>query len=59
VHLIILFYTPILGRYILYTLCTDRLIGDLMGTIGQLFPLADNTDGAAVEQVQQQHHFKW
>jgi hypothetical protein len=28
-----------------------------MGTIGQLFPLTDNTDGAAVEQVQQQHHF--
>jgi hypothetical protein len=30
------------------------LIGDLMGTIGQLFPLTDKTDGAAVEQVQQQ-----
>ena len=28
-----------------------------MGTNGQLFPLADNTDGAAVEQVQQQHIF--
>jgi hypothetical protein len=38
-------------------LCTGRLIGDLMGTIGQLFPLPDNTDGATVEQVQQQHHF--
>jgi hypothetical protein len=31
--------------------------GDLMGTIGQLFPLTDKTDGAAVEQVQQQQHF--
>jgi hypothetical protein len=28
-----------------------------MGTNGQLFPLTDNTDGAAVEQVQQQHLF--
>jgi hypothetical protein len=28
-----------------------------MGTIGQLLPLTDNTDVAAVEQVQQQHHF--
>jgi hypothetical protein len=37
---------------ILYTLCTGRLIGDLMGTIGQLFPLTDKTDGAAVNQVQ-------
>jgi len=26
-----------------------------MGTIGQLFHLTDNTDGAAVDQVQQQH----
>ena len=26
-----------------------------MGTNGQLFPLTDNTDGAAVDQVQQQH----
>jgi hypothetical protein len=34
-----------------------QLIGDLIGTIGQLFPLTDKTDGAAVEQVQQQHHF--
>jgi hypothetical protein len=42
---------------LLYTLYTGRLIGDLMGTIVQLFPLTDNTDGAAVEQVQQQHHF--
>jgi hypothetical protein len=42
---------------ILYTLCTGRLIGDLMGTIGQLFPLTNKTDGASVEQVQQQHHF--
>jgi hypothetical protein len=25
-----------------------------MGTNGQLFPLTDNTDGAAVDQVQQQ-----
>ena len=31
----------------------------LMGTNGQLFPLhvTDNTDGAAVDQVQQQHLF--
>jgi hypothetical protein len=28
-----------------------------MGTNGQLFPLTDNTDGAAVDQVQQQHLF--
>ena len=28
-----------------------------MGTNGQLFPLTDNTDGAAVDQVQQQHFF--
>jgi hypothetical protein len=28
-----------------------------MGTIGQLFPLTDKTDGAAVEQVQQKQHF--
>jgi hypothetical protein len=26
-----------------------------MWTNGQLFPLTDNTDGAAVDQVQQQH----
>ena len=26
-----------------------------MGTNGQLFPLTDYTDGAAVDQVQQQH----
>ena len=26
-----------------------------METNGQLFPLTDNTDGAAVDQVQQQH----
>ena len=30
-------------------------ITHLMGTNGQLFPLTDNTDGAAVDQVQQQH----
>jgi hypothetical protein len=29
----------------------------LMGTNGQLFPLTDNTDGDAVDQVQQQHLF--
>jgi hypothetical protein len=28
-----------------------------LGTNGQLFPLTDNTDGAAVDQVQQQHLF--
>jgi hypothetical protein len=28
-----------------------------MGTIDQLFPLTDKTDGTSVEQVQQQHHF--
>ena len=28
-----------------------------MGTIGQLFPLTDNTGGAVVYQVQQQHLF--
>jgi hypothetical protein len=28
-----------------------------MGKICQLFPLTDNTNGAAVEQVQQQHLF--
>jgi hypothetical protein len=28
-----------------------------MGTNGQLFPLTDNTDGVAVDQVQQQHLF--
>ena len=28
-----------------------------MGTNGQLFPLTDNTDGAAVDQVQKQHLF--
>ena len=28
-----------------------------MGTNGQLFPLTDNTDVAAVDQVQQQHLF--
>ena len=27
----------------------------LMGTNDQLFPLTDNTDGAAVDQFQQQH----
>ena len=26
-----------------------------METIGQLFPLTDNTHGAAVDQIQQQH----
>ena len=26
-----------------------------MGTNGQLFPQTDNTDGTAVDQVQQQH----
>ena len=26
-----------------------------MGTIGRLFPLTDNTNGTAVDQVQQQH----
>jgi hypothetical protein len=46
-----------LGRYILYTLCTGRLIGDLMGTIGKLFRLTDSTNGIAVDQVQQQHLF--
>jgi hypothetical protein len=46
-----------LGRYILYILCTGRLFGDLMGTIGRLFPLTDNTNGTAVDQVQQQHFF--
>ena len=30
---------------------------DSMRTNGQLFPLTDNTDGAAVDQVQQQHLF--
>jgi hypothetical protein len=30
---------------------------EVMGTNGQLFPLTDNTDGAAVDQVQQQHLF--
>jgi len=29
----------------------------VMGTNGQLFPLTDNTDGAAIDQVQQQHLF--
>jgi hypothetical protein len=29
----------------------------IMGTNGQLFPLTDNTDGAAVDQVQQHHLF--
>jgi hypothetical protein len=33
------------------------LIGDLMGTIGRLFPLTDNTNDTAVDQVQQQHLF--
>jgi hypothetical protein len=28
-----------------------------MGTIGRLFPLTDNTDGTAVDQVKQQHLF--
>jgi hypothetical protein len=28
-----------------------------MGTIGRLFPLTDNTNGTAVDQVQQQHLF--
>jgi hypothetical protein len=28
-----------------------------MGTIGKLFPLTDNTNGTAVDQVQQQHLF--
>ena len=28
-----------------------------MGTNGQLFTLTDNTDGAAVDQFQQQHLF--
>jgi hypothetical protein len=28
-----------------------------MGTNGQLFPLTDNTGGAAVDQVQQKHLF--
>ena len=28
-----------------------------MGTNGQLFSLTDNTDGTAVDQVQQQHLF--
>ena len=28
-----------------------------MGTNGKLFPLTDNTDGTAVDQVQQQHLF--
>ena len=46
-----------LGRYISYTLCTGRLVGDLMGTIGLLFPLTGSTDSAAVDQVQQQYLF--
>jgi hypothetical protein len=29
----------------------------LMGTNDQLFPLTDNINGAAVDQVQQQHLF--
>jgi hypothetical protein len=28
-----------------------------MGTFGRLFPLTDNTDGTAVDQVKQQHLF--
>ena len=28
-----------------------------MGKIGRLFPLTDNTDGTAVDQVKQQHLF--
>jgi hypothetical protein len=28
-----------------------------MGKIGRLFPLTDNTDGTAVDQVKQQHFF--
>jgi hypothetical protein len=29
-----------------------------MGTNGQLFPLTDNTDGAAVDQVQQRENWE-